>query len=76
VDDARSARRDAAYALYLELAARGVCVRAGAVPDSMPGEDAGKVLGWVKANRAGLREILKGGQDPDLEAARAEGSKA
>jgi hypothetical protein len=46
------------------------------VPDSMPGEDVGKVLGWVKANRAGLREILKGGQDPDLEAARAEGSKA
>jgi len=61
-----------ARALYLELAARGVCVRTGAVPGSMPCEEAGELLGRVRANRAGLREVLAERGDADLEAVRSE----
>lgn len=70
-----TARRETpARALYLELAARGVCVRTGAVPDSMPPEEAGELLGRVRASRAGLREILADRRDQDLEAVRREGA--
>lgn len=62
-------------ALFLELAARGVCVRAGAVPDSLSPDEAGKLLGRVRADRAGLREILAGRGDKDLKAVLGEAGK-
>ncbi len=65
-----------ARALYLELCARGVCVRTGAVPDSMPPEEAGALLGSVRANREGLREVLEDRRDPDILAIRREGGTA
>ncbi len=65
-----------ARALFLELAARGVRVRTGAVPCCVPPHEAGELLGRVKANRAGLREVLVDRRDPDLEAVRQEGSGA
>lgn len=61
-----------ARALYLELAARGVCVRTGAVPDSLPREETGTLLERVRANRAGLREVLVDRRNPDLKAVRSE----
>lgn len=64
-----------ARALYLELVARGVCVRTGAVPGSLSREEAGKLLRRVRANRAGLREVLVADRrDADLEAVRKEGA--
>lgn len=51
-------RGTSARALYLELAARGVDVRTGAVPESMPPDEARVLLGRVRANRAELREVL------------------
>lgn len=62
-----------ARALYLELAAHGADVHTGAVPDSMPPDEAGVLLGRVRVNRAGLREVLKDGHDPDIAAIRWEG---
>lgn len=65
-----------AHALFLELTARSVCARTGAVPCCMPPHEAGELLRRVRANRAGLREILVGRRDPDLEAVRQEGGQA
>lgn len=47
---------------------------ARAVPDSMPREEAGELLGRVKANRAGLRAVLVDHRDEDLDAVRKEGA--
>lgn len=62
----------------LELVSRGVCVRTGSVLDSMAPDEAGELLGrWrSRASRAGLREVLADRGDADLEAVRAEGSRA
>ncbi|MDP9480171.1 MAG: hypothetical protein M3R38_31675 [Actinomycetota bacterium] len=76
MDPSRPARRDASRALYLELAARGVCLRTGATPNSMPPCEAGELLGRVRANRAGLREVLVDRRDPDVLAVRQEGGTA
>jgi hypothetical protein len=38
----------------------------------MPCEEAGELLGRVRANRAGLREVLAERRDADLEAIRSE----
>ncbi len=71
-----AASQDGARALYLELAARGVCLRTGAVPGSIPPREAGTLLARVEANRAGLREVLANRRDADLEAVRREGRTA
>lgn len=62
-----------ARALYLELAARGVCLRTGRVPDSMPEGAARRLWERVRVDRGGLREVLVDRLDPDLEAVRREG---
>lgn len=64
-----------ARALYLELAARDVCLRTVRVPDSMPEGVAKSLCERVTADRAGLREvILASRQDEDLKAVKSEGA--
>ncbi len=65
-----------ARALYPELAACGMNVRTGAVRGSLPKDEAGALLGHVRSNRAGLREVLQDRRDPNLEALRREGGAA
>jgi len=62
-----------ARALYLELASHGLCLRTGRVPATLPKSVAKSLWERVKANRAGLREVLVNRRDPDLEAVRREG---
>ncbi len=61
MNPSRPARRDVSRALYLELAARGVCLRTCRVPDSMP-EGVARSL-W---------EVLVDRRDPDVLAVRQE----
>lgn len=76
MNPSRPARRDASRALYMEFAARGVCLRTGATPNCMPPCEAGELLVRVRANRAGLREVLVGRRNPDVLAVRQEGGTA
>ncbi|MDP9479648.1 MAG: hypothetical protein M3R38_28960 [Actinomycetota bacterium] len=63
-------------AFYLELAARGVCLRTGRPPDSMPPREAGELLGRVRADKKALREVLMDRRDPDVRAMGQEGGTA
>ena len=63
-----------ARALYLELAARGVCLRTGRVPDSMPESVARMLWERVRTDRKGLREVLVDPSDPDVLAVHQEAS--
>ena len=67
--------RGEARALYLELAARGVCLSTRRVPASMPEAVAKSLWERVRANGAGLREVLRDPRDPDLLAVRQEAGK-
>ncbi len=54
-----------ARALYLELAAHGVCFRTGRAPVTLAREEIPDLLARVQANRAGLRAVLLGNPDGD-----------
>ncbi len=77
MNPSRPACRDASRALYLELAARGVCLRTCRVPDSsMPEGVARRLWERVRADGAGLREVLVDRRDPDVRAVNQEGGTA
>ena len=68
--------RGGSRALYLELAARGVCLSTRRVPASMSEAVAKSLWERVRANGEGLREVLRDRRDPDLLAVRQEGGMA
>ncbi len=72
MNHSRPARRDASRALYLELAARGVSLRTGRVPETA----ARRLWEHVRADGAGLREVLVDAHDLDVLAVRREAGNA
>lgn len=65
-----------ARVLFLELAARGVNMRSGQVPDGLSAADAGLLMRRVRTNRDGLRKVLKEWHNPDVLAIKQEGGTA
>ena len=63
-----------ARALYLELSARGIDVfTTGGVPKlELSCTEIARLMQRVRENRVGLREILAGEADPDVQAVRRE----
>ncbi len=71
-----TARRPSARALFLELAALGIDLRTGAVPElRLSCAEIAQLMRRLRQSREGLREVLVAG-DADLEAVRGEGSAA
>lgn len=72
LEDAR--RRKLARVLYLEIAALGIDVETGYVPDlDLTCGEICQLMRRLGDNRAGLRAVMAA-DDPDLEAVRQEGA--